>query len=131
MTLARFGSIFKFKDEYFVLLGQTAESDTLYSAKILNLEESGLLMKMKERADKSKAPYRESLHLLFVILTCDDFKGRAASLGGTDAHATPYSPVQYTDKSLSAEDLTQLKELILNDEGLPQKLRDLIKKDES
>lgn len=129
MILARFGSIFKFKEEYYVYLGETPEGDTLYAARILDIEKTNLLKKADEQMSKKPAHViHDSLTLCFVILTTEDFHGCAAHLLRPDGNATPSSNVEYTNKSLNEIDSKELKDTVLNDLAIPEKLKKIVER---
>lgn len=130
MTLdfGRFGSLFRYKEEYYVFLGLLADLNIVYTARILNAESTTALTKMASREEiKPQSRMRQSLTLCFVILTTDDFQGRAASFHRTGDSVTTGDGLEFLGKSLNENDVEELKRVILNDSAMPESLVKIVK----
>ncbi len=129
MILVNFGSIFRYKEEEFVHLGETPEGDVLYAARIWDHTTTSKLKKADELYSKNpRSPINEGTLLCFVVLTTEDFDGRAAHLHNADGNANPSSNVEYIGKSLNEKDSNKLREVILKDKAIPEKLRKIVER---
>jgi|GEM_PF-2336301 hypothetical protein len=130
VQLATFGSVFKYKENYFVYFTMTPEGDRVFAAKILDSDLTSDLQRMSRRYEKLPAhPMSGSLTLCFVILSTAEFKGQAATFVGTGDHVSPQDgpAFTFTGKSLDEEDIKELRKTILEDKAVPSLLTKLIK----
>jgi hypothetical protein len=127
IELGRFGSVFKYRDGYFVYLAMTAEQDRLFAAKILNSEDTNLLRGMSAKYEKHpNHSMSGSIALCFVVLTTDDFSGQAAAFLGTGDNVDLTGKIDFVGKSLNEADVKELQQMILKDKAIPSLLAKLI-----
>jgi hypothetical protein len=128
IELGRFGSVFKYRDGYFVYLAMTAEGDRLFAAKILNAEDTSSLRGMSAKYEKRpNHSMSGSLALCFVVLTTDDFNGQAAAFLGTGDNVDLNGNIDFIGKSLNEDDAKELQQTILKENAIPSLLAKLVK----
>ncbi len=128
VELKTFGSIFLYRDDFYVYLGLTP-SGRLFAARILDPYGTKVLQDTSDRVESRPpgAPLKGSLALCFVILTTNDFQNQAASLHRTGDHVDEERDVQFDGRSLNADDVKSLKEMILDDPAIPVSLSKLVR----
>ena len=101
------GSIFKFNDEDYVYLAYSASEEILYCAKILDGEISSILIEQRNADDKNMqySPKNE-IKYAFVVLTTEDFEGRAAHFGTTARNEVKISTIYATLNSVDWKSYT-------------------------
>lgn len=117
-----FGDIFRYREEYYIHLVHT--SDAVYTAKILDPETTKRLIKLSDVLSKKSSNHADENPLLcFVVLTSDEFDGRAAHYGqeGMDSD----TPREYIGKVNDA-DIETLKAQIKADKALKGAVRSAI-----
>ena len=130
VQLATFGSVFKYKENYFVYFTITPEGDRVFAAKILDSDLTSDLKSMSRRYEKLPAhPMSGSLTLCFVILSTTEFDGQAATFVGTGDHVSPQDgpAFMFTGKRLNEDDIKALRKTILEDQAIPPLLARLVK----
>jgi hypothetical protein len=122
-SMVKFGSIFRHSENSYVYLGQT--EDIIYAARILDAEHTGQLSRLSElRARTPEHKSNQGTIFCFVILSTAELNGRAAYLHdtGTDTDLTIDLYME-----LCQQDIDRLKEKILEDAGLPSRLREIVR----
>ncbi|MBI5654982.1 hypothetical protein HZC53_05025 [Candidatus Uhrbacteria bacterium] len=124
MAFLAFGDVFRFQETEFVYL---AEIDSVtYAAKILNKDLSRQLAANSEQKAKSGNQPKNAKLFCFVMLTTPEFSNRAAHVGFSDQNE-PFD--QWIDKIgiLNEEDLNNLRKEIVESNGVPLALQELLK----
>lgn len=125
-TLATFGSIFKYRDGYYVYFATTPDGERIYAGRILDEEQTADLIRMSRKYEKLPThSMHGSLALCFVILDSDGFKNQAATFGGTGNLGSD-SPIAFLETSVCDEDAAKLKKIILEDKAIPSALVKLV-----
>lgn len=124
--IVKFGDVFRFNEQEFVFLAQTA--DITYAAKILNPEHTDQVMRLYQTRVKSnpKVNYKSNVLYSFVVLDTPEFKDRMAHFKDTDKNGLAES-IEVIGK-LNKTDLKGIREEILHqDSAVPMKLKELLK----
>jgi hypothetical protein len=103
------GSIFTFgpDNDHYIFLAYNPNIDRIYAAKIQDQETTDALIIYRRRAEKDTAyDLNKEARLHFVILTTDDFEGRAAFYGRMDHQKLEIETIY---GQLNDDDLTTLK----------------------
>lgn len=121
-----FGSVVRYKDSFFIFLGQ--DEETTYAAKILDHDLTRELLVLRQRRDRQPHnPINQSTALCFVILNTKEFRDQAAYLHNTDAHLTGKFE-KHVNGGLDNQDIEALKSEILDDPAYPPRLREIVTK---
>ena len=122
--LLAFGDVFCIGDKEYVFLG--AHQNLIYAALICSRPQTEQLVHMHDRiqaAGTGTTKLNENRLYCFVILTTEQFEGRAAHLANP---AMEPSPRIQKDCSLSEADIAQLKQEIRASRGVPNALKEIV-----
>ena len=128
MTILTFGEIISFENGHYIWLAFDPEEKTIHLAKILDEELTRKLMRLDENQAKKHSFASNAPILAYVILTTENFAGRAAFLRDSDRHIEDKDNFNTLGRMINKNDLLELKTCILKGDGLPSKLVKLIKK---
>jgi len=105
------GSIFTFGPDDYIFLGYNPSTERIYAAKILDQETSDALLSYRRKAERdTKYDLSKEARFHFVILTSEDFDGRAAFFGRADNERVEIETIYGL---INEDDLTNLKSEIL------------------
>ena len=128
MDLLTFGEVIQFAGSHYVWLAIDSEEEKLHLAMILDMDKTKSLISIdKFDSKKHKTHSADAPIFAYVVLSTEDFEGRAAFLMKSDEHATQQENFSILGK-LNDIDIKGLKERILDGTGLPPRLVNLIKK---
>ena len=127
MDILTFGQVILFQNNYYVWLVPDEEEGEIHLAKILDMDGTRDLKLIDERNAKRSSTSHDAPIYAYVVLTTDDFDGRAACLVGSNSHVDASDGFSIL-KSLNDEDIKELKQCILAGNGLPPRLVNLVKK---
>ena len=128
MDLLTFGEVIVFEGNHYVWLVLDQEEEKLHLARILDKEKTKELIRIDKATEKKHHfTLYDSPIFAYIVLTTDDFGGRAALLINSDGHAKSDDNFNIKGK-LNNEDVATLKKLILKSTRLPARLVNLVKK---
>ncbi|TSC79802.1 MAG: hypothetical protein G01um101429_329 [Parcubacteria group bacterium Gr01-1014_29] len=123
--MIKFGSIFRYNENYYVYLGQT--EDIIYAARILNRDQTKELQRLDKNSENKhiKRPIDDSTIFCFVILSTDNFHEQAASL-----HNSQYDTDVHPELigELNSEDVENLKKEIEEKSAIPSSLKEIVRR---
>lgn len=125
-VLLTFGDVFSIGEKEYVYLG--LQQDLIYAALICSKRDTDKVVDMHNKVAASGvgAPkLNENRLYCFVILTTDEFEGRAAHLGNPSLQSVPRMQKAC---SLNEQDIVELKKEIQASRGVPNALRDIVAK---
>lgn len=126
LELEKFGSVFVYNEQYFVYFGFTKDG-RLFAARILDEQKTLLIQKMSDKCERLKRPMKDSLSLCFVVLKTEDFAGQAVVFHRTGDNVDSNDGINFLGRTLNAEDVQELKKIILNDKAMPKSLIEIVK----
>lgn len=128
MDLLTFGQVILFEGGHYVWLVPDLENDELHLAKILDEEKTKELLRVSRTSERKlhSTAYQGPL-FAYVILSTKDFNGLAAHLMKSNEHVENGSNYSVMG-SLNDEDVSELRQRILDGTGLPPRLVNLVKK---
>lgn len=123
--MIKFGSIFRYNENYYVYLGQT--EDIIYAARILDREYTQELLRLNTKSENRhiRRPVDDSTIFCFVILSTDKFCGQAALLHNSQ-HDTDVHPELVAE--LNNEDIENLKKEIEGQSAIPSSLKEIVRR---
>lgn len=120
-----FGTIFRYKEEYYVYLLEIDELTFL--AKILNPEITRALVRSRDLKSKNPNNHTDMQPMYcFVVLTTDKFDGYSAHYGS--GHEIPKNCSVEIISELNKEDLKKLKKEIREDNAISPLLKETANK---
>ncbi len=120
--MIKFGDIFRYKERYYIYLASNGE--TIFTARILNKEQSKELIKMRDslhaNAARKQGGYDRPI-FLFVQLSSRDFESQVAHLVKTDNNDRCEDCIGQINEKDSKEILKEIQ----GDKNIPKILKDL------
>lgn len=116
-----FGDIFEYKGEQFIYLIET--EDITFAARILDGELSKWAIQGRASAERRNTYTINNLTYSFVVLKTPQVEGRVALLLGSDTNVpwgAQYTPLNMT---LVKEDLKRIKEEIMEEKCVSERLK--------
>lgn len=123
--VANFGSVFSYDGKNYIYLAYSAVNDIIYTAKILNDDDSAIMINYAKMREANCRPYnpKDEPYYCFVVLKSEDFVGKAASFWSNDKDKVRISTIH---NDLNTEDKDALKAAIL-DSGVSRTLINLVR----
>ncbi len=106
-----FGTIFIYIDKHYVFLAEI--EDRIYAARILNIDESKMIVNVREGKLRAGSKLDGILVYAFVELSTDGYEDNVASLNNTGEQKNPRQFLVGQDK-LCKEDMISMRDEILS-----------------
>lgn len=113
-----FGVVFTFLDDTYVFLADSADTNIVYAAKILDQEKSRLALMMRDKYENVIKSNPKNVTFTLVVLMTKDFQDQVASLNKSDYERSLIGFPPY--KRLNEEDCKKIKEEILKGSFPPE-----------
>lgn len=126
MDLLTFGQVILFENNHYVWLVSDEEEGKIHLAKILDVTLTRDLINLDERTAKKNKGFLDSPMFAYVVLTTNDFDGRAACLANSGEYAGPSDGFDRLG-TLIDSDIKELKKKCLEGRGLSARLIKLVK----